>query len=151
GVPITGNNEALAGQGNSGAGIAVFGTNTTVGGASPQDDNVISGNGAQGVVLELGSEGGQVLGNQIGVIGPSDAGVYWNVPNGAQGVLVESSSNRIGASGAGNLISTNLGDGVAIVGVAATQNVVAGNFIGLGPGGGYPFGNGPPGNQGNGV
>src|SRR5262249_875112 len=152
GTPIPAPNaEAVAGHGNALQGIAIYGTNTTLAAPAPQDDNVIGGNGAQGVVLEPGSEGAQVVGNQIGLIGPSDEGVYWNTPNGAQGVLVQSSSNRIGASGEGNIISTNLGDGVAIIGAAATQNVVAGNFIGVGPGGGYILGNGSPGNQGDGV
>ncbi len=145
------NAEAVAGQGNAQQGIVVYGTNTTVGGPAPQDDNVIADNGAQGVVLEPGSEGAQVVGNQIGIIGPSSEGLYFKRPNGAQGVLVESSSDRIGAAGEGNLISTNLGDGVAILGAAASQNVVAGNYIGVGPGGGYLLGTIPPGNQGDGV
>ncbi len=158
------NSEYVGGTGNSPSGtgqpvVDIYGTNTTVGGASPQDDNVIAGNGVPGVtqgvvpgvMLETGAEGGQALGNQIGIIGPSLEGVYFPEPNDGPGVLVESSSNRIGASGAGNLISTNLGDGVEIVGTAATQNAVAGNYIGVGPGGGYLFGTGDPGNKGDGV
>jgi hypothetical protein len=74
--------ERLAGRGNAEQGVVVYGTHTTVGGASPQDENVIAGNGAQGVLLEPGSAGCQVLGNQIGVIGPSLEGVYWQAGNG---------------------------------------------------------------------
>ncbi len=46
--------------------------NATVGGTDPQDANVICGNGAQGVLIEPGASGNQVLGNQIGVVGPSN-------------------------------------------------------------------------------
>ncbi|MFI5457958.1 MAG: beta strand repeat-containing protein, partial [Isosphaerales bacterium] len=156
--PITGtplpapNSEELAGQGN-GQGVVIdgYGTNTTLGGASPQDDDVIAGNRTQGVEVASGADGNQVLGNEIGVIGPSNAGVYWDVPNGAQGILIESSSNLIGVAGAGNIISANAGDGVEIDGTGATQNLVAGNLIGTGPGGGYIFGTGNPGNRGDGV
>jgi hypothetical protein len=139
---------------NSGPGVVVDGLNTTLGGPAPQDDNVIAGNGGPGVEIDPGAEGNQVLENQIGVIGPSGDGVYYPVGNQAQGVLVESSSNLIGASGAGNVISVNSGDGIEIlqtVNDGATQNVIAGNEIGTAPGGGYIFGNGDPGNQGNGV
>ena len=44
---------------------------------------MISGNGAQGVLLEPGVAGNQVLGNQIGVVGPID-GFYFQVGNGAR-------------------------------------------------------------------
>ena len=74
-------------------------------------------------------------------------------PNGAEGVLIASSSNTVGGdtAGAGNLISANIGDGVHITGLAATRNRVEGNYIGIGPGGGFLFGAGNPGNLGNGV
>ncbi|MGO9469386.1 MAG: beta strand repeat-containing protein, partial [Isosphaeraceae bacterium] len=153
GAPIPApNSEEVAGQGNGqGVVIDAYGTNTTLGGASPQDDNVIAGNAAQGVEIASGADGNQVLGNQIGVIGPSSAGYYYDVPNGAQGILVESSSNLIGVAGAGNIVSANAGDGVEIEGTGATENLVQANLIGTGPGGGYLFGNGDPGNRGDGV
>ena len=46
--------------------------------------------GQQGVLIEPGASGNQVLGNQIGVIGPID-GFYYQIGNGAEGVLIESS------------------------------------------------------------
>ena len=52
------------------------------------------------------------------------------------------------------MISHNGGDGIEVLETAndgATQNVIAGNEIGTGTGGGYIFGNGVPGNRGNGV
>jgi hypothetical protein len=142
--------EELVTPGNSQQGVIINGENTTVGGAAPQDDNVIAGNGAEGVWLQGGSIGSQVLGNQVGVVGPSDYGVYWSEGNGAEGVLVQSSSDLIGVAGAGNIVSANGGDGVQLD-QGATQVQVAGNFIGVAPGGGFIFGNEPPGNHGDGV
>ena len=53
------------------SGVIIDGANATLGGASPQDDVVIAGNGAQGVWIQSDALGTQVLGCQIGVIGPS--------------------------------------------------------------------------------
>ena len=39
----------IVGAGNAQQGVIIDGANTTLGGASTQDDNVIAGNGAQGV------------------------------------------------------------------------------------------------------
>ena len=94
--------------------------------------------------------GSQVLGNQVGVLGPSAYGVYWGVANSSEGVLVQSSSDLIGVDGAGNIISANDGDGLQ-VDQGATQTQIAANLIGTAPGGGYLFGNPKPGNHGDGV
>ena len=95
------NNEQVDPETNTGPGVVIEGLNTTLGGPAPQDDNVIAGNGGPGVAIDAGAEGNQVLENQIGLIGPSGDGVYYPDGNGAQGVLVESSSNLIGASARG--------------------------------------------------
>ncbi len=105
-----------------------------------------------------------MLGNQIGVVGPSSNGLYWHAGNGADGVLIESSgtaadpadivyasSNTVGGVSGGNIISANHGDGVHLVGVGATRNLVEANYIGVAPGGGYLFGSGDSGNLGDGV
>jgi hypothetical protein len=160
------NTVALAGLGNTAQGIVLGSTNTTVGGIDPQDENVIDGNGAQGILIEPGSSGNQVLGNQIGVAGPSFTGGYFQAGNGAEGVLIEStgtaanpsgivysSSNIIGgaAAGSGNIIAANHSYGVHLVGVGATRNLVEANYIGAAPGGGFKFGNAQPGNLADGV
>ncbi len=118
------------------------------------------------MLIEPGASGNQVLGNQIGVVGPSINGLYFQAGNGSDGVAIESlgsasnpssivyaSSNVIGGadSGSGNIISANHGFGVHIVGVGATENLVESNYIGAAPGGGYLFGNGRPGNGSDGV
>ena len=122
--------EGFVGKGNDQQGIILGSTNATVGGASPQENNVITANGAQGVWIQPGAQGNQVLGNQIGVAGPSTGGLYVQAGNGAEGVLIEStnlvpapnsltaSSNVIGGAidGAGNIISANAGDGIHITG-----------------------------------
>ncbi len=156
----------LAGQGNTQQGAVLGSRHATLGGTDPQDSNVIGGNGMQGVLIEPGASGNQVLGNQIGVAGPSSTGLYFPAGNGAEGVLIESSgtasnppgivyasSNIIGGAvaGAGNLISDNHSSGVHIEGVGATRNLVEANYIGVAPGGGYVFGNGQPGNLADGV
>ena len=155
GIPLAApDNEAIDGVTNSGPGVMIEGLNTIVGGPLPQDDNVISGDGGPGVVIEPTAEGNELLENQIGVIGPSGNGIVYGIGNGAQGVLVESSSNLIGGANLGNVISDNAEDGVEVLETAqdgATQNVIAGNLIGTVPGGGYLFGSGDPGNRGNGV
>ena len=146
-------NIILAGLGNNLEGVYLNSNNTTLGGTNPQEDNVISGNGLQGVWIDTAGTGNVVEGNQIGMIGPSDNGLYFQEGNGKEGVLVNGSSNAIGGAGAtaANVISGNAGAGVHIVGPIATRTVVGANLIGLAPGGGYLFGTGDPGNGGDGV
>ena len=52
--------------------------------------------------------------------------------NASHGVLIMSASNTVGgsAAGAGNVISSNGGSGVWLLGTSATNNVVVGNLIG---------------------
>jgi hypothetical protein len=147
------NDAAVAGLGNSGQGIYVNASNTTIGGTDPQENNVIANSGLQGVLIDQAAQGVVVEGNQIGVIGPSANGRYARVPNRAEGVLVYGSSNLIGGpgGGSGNLISANQQSGVRISGSSATRNVIGANIIGLAPGGGYLFGTGNPGNGGDGI
>ena len=118
--------------GNSQQGVILNGQTRRSGGRSPGRQRHRGERGG-GRLAPAGSVGSQVLGNQIGVIGPSDAGVYWSVGNGAEGVLVQSSSDLIGVVGAGNLISENAGDGVQLD-QGATQVQIAGNYIGVAPG-----------------
>ena len=68
-------------------------------------------------MIDVGADGNQVVGNLIGVL-EQDATDYFQVGNGAEGVLVESSSNLIGGdvAGATNVISANQTDGIHIEG-----------------------------------
>ena len=83
-------------------------TNATIGGFNPQENNVISGNGLQGVSILPGAVGNQVLGNQIGIAGPSLGGRFAIAPNGADGVLIASSS-VVGAANGGSASSNVIG------------------------------------------
>ena len=102
----------------------------TIGGAMPDSGNVISGNGQDGVEINGGSAtGNRVAGNYIG----TDVTGGVAVANGQDGVRVEGApSNTIGGSavGAGNVISGNVRNGVLLISVGATGNVVEGNLIG---------------------
>lgn len=99
-----------------------------VGGSEPGSRNVISGNGAFGVVLEDGNRI-QVQGNYIG----TDVRGERALPNGRHGVSVsEMGSVLIGGSSDAtrNIISGNGGDGVQLTrGTSASQ--VQGNYVGL--------------------
>jgi hypothetical protein len=138
---------AVGGIGN-GVGVVIASpTNNTVGGVTPETHNGIAGNARQGVEILPGAEGNHVLGNTIGVL-EQDATFYYQVGNGAEGVLVESSSNAIGGgvTGSTNVISANQAYGVHIVGPGAIDNRVESNYIGTDPNGTFKYGQGFPGN-----
>ncbi len=112
----------------NGAGIMAFGSpNNVIGGTAPADRNVISGNTQYGVALD-GSASNSVVGNYIG----TDLSGTVAIPNAIAGVYVETSSSGtiIGGtlSGAGNVISGNSGDGLAI---DANHPTMQGNLIGV--------------------
>ncbi|MCI0439921.1 MAG: CSLREA domain-containing protein, partial [Chloroflexi bacterium] len=128
---------------NGAAGVRIAnGTNNTVGGATIAKRNLISGNGAEGVLITgSGSTGNVVQGNLIGtdVTGVVDLG------NASHGVSITSfaNTNTIGGNGAGarNVISGNDGSGVFIEGANTSSNLVQGNFIGTGVNGQSPLPN----------
>lgn len=105
-----------ASYGNKGAGIFVAGnaSNTTIGGVSPFDQNVISGN-LNGVLLYGGGPiGTQIIGNLIG----TDPSGQKAMPNNGAGVLIiNSSGNEVGGAGMdlGNVIAFNNPGGVVVV------------------------------------
>jgi len=116
--------------------------NNIIGGNTMQARNIISANGASGILLDLtGSSTNNVIqGNYIGtdVLGTLDLG---NVFSGV--TLLNSPSNFIGGimMGEGNVISFNGGAGIDIFDVGSTNNMVQGNFIGTNPTGMMDFGN----------
>jgi hypothetical protein len=129
--------------GNGFSGVAILDSSgNVVGGTEPGDGNVISGNHASGVVLDLpNAQHNQVLGNLIG----TDASGRTAVPNLIDGVFVlnGASNNVIGGTSAlaRNLISGNLGRGVEIDLPSTTGNQVQGNYIGTDVTGSLPLGN----------
>jgi hypothetical protein len=117
-------------------GVLILGLGNTIGGTSRGAGNLISGNPANGVVIDQG--GNFVRGNFIG----TDATGTRALPN-FVGVSVENSSNVIGGTdpGAGNLISGNTFGGVGFA-PEAYDNLLEGNYIGTDVTGTQALGNG---------
>ena len=112
-----------------------------VGGAQPDEGNVISANDDIGIFIVLpGASGNVVQGNLVGtdVTGSADLG------SAGVGVQIQDAANNtIGGSQAeeGNVISGNDGNGVFVVGAEASGNVVQGNHIGTDVSGSADLGN----------
>jgi uncharacterized repeat protein (TIGR01451 family) len=138
GGPVSGN----------GTGISIIGSsNNTIGGASASFGNVISGNSANGVAIDAGggaATSNAVIGNLIGT-SPSGMGA---AGNGQRGIVVNAASGTeigLAVAGAGNVISGNVGAGVALLS-GATGTVIQNNEIGLAIDGRSALGN-----QGDGI
>ncbi len=120
--------------GNTENGIYLdWATNNTIGGDSPAERNVISGNGNCGIYLDEGETTDNVIsGNYIGidVLGMASVGNHW------AGIEIwKTNYNRVGGTAPGerNVISGNGGPGVEIWG--GSQNSILGNYIGTNPSG----------------
>ncbi len=124
------------------AGVGIFGgaSNNIIGSAG--SGNVISGNAAQGVVVSnSGTNGNVISGNIIGLNAFGNSALA----NGFSGIGIfgGAQNNTIGGltSNAGNIISGNSNQGIAISNSGTNGNVVQGNFIGVNSGGGTAFPN----------
>jgi hypothetical protein len=133
------NAAGTAAIGNGGGGVVIESTfSTRLGGATAAERNVISGNARSGVELVDGVDN-RIEGNYIGTnaAGTADLGNQWH----GVAMNVESRQNRVGAAGAGNLISGNDLSGV-FVSEDSHDNVIAGNLIGTNAAGTAAIGNG---------
>ncbi len=104
------------------------GDSNIIGGNSEAERNIVSGNNFAGFWLTTGSENNVITGNYVGV----DVNGTAAVPNGASGIaLLDSDTNTIGGSGAGegNLVSGNGQSGIFLQN--ADSNNFWGNYIGL--------------------
>jgi hypothetical protein len=113
-----------AALGNAYDGVVIYNSaGNLIGGTNVGAGNVISGNPASGIFLDLaGATGNLIQGNRIGM----DAAGAVTVSNAGDGItLLTAPGNWIGP---GNLISGNGLAGVSIQG--ASSNMVTGNFIG---------------------
>lgn len=128
GLVLAGADDVVRGlliAGFGGDGIDVGAPGATIGGTTAHAGNDITANAGTGI--SLGSYGGYALveGNFMG------NKAYGAVSNGGSGIYIGSAGNTIGGSSAaaGNVISSNVDDGIDIAGTEATGNVVAGDFI----------------------
>jgi hypothetical protein len=124
-------------------GIEVAGRNNTIGGTTTGAGNVLSGNTKDGLLIDSGVSGVQVLGNYVGT-NPSGTA---SVANSGNGIEIQGTGNTVGGSvsGARNLISANSNDGVKIDS-GASGNLVEGNAIGV-----NTYDTAVLGNSGNGI
>ena len=112
-----------------------------IGGTTSGTGNVVSGNGADGIVMvgpgtpsaaDPGALSNVIIGNVIGLNDTREA----SLANTGDGIAIEqaAAANLIGVTGDGNLegnvISGNGGNGVLITGAHATQNVIEATYIG---------------------
>ena len=122
---------APAANGTTADGISIESDNNIIGGDTAEERNLISGNVRDGVVINLGATGNQVIGNYIGLGADGDTAVG----NGGDGVVIEggASGNFIGGPnpGEGNVISANGDEGIVIRDAGTDGNLVRGNTIGL--------------------
>ncbi len=132
-----------AALGNSWMGVAIwYAQFNTIGGTTPGERNIISGNYDYGILIEDDANNNVVSGNYIGTdvtgtnaLGNSDAGI----------AIEWAHSNTIGGATPGerNIISGNGYTGVFMD--DSTNNVVSGNYIGTDVNGTAPLGNGEDG------
>ena len=129
---------------NAADGVMISGgaSGNVIGGTATNTLNLISGNLGDGVdITGSGTTDDRVEGNYIG---PAISGVS-ALGNALEGVSISegSTANTIGgtAAGAGNVISGNAGDGVVLSGAGTSDNLVAGNDVGVTPDGGAELAN----------
>jgi hypothetical protein len=108
---------------------------SVVGGETPEQRNIISGNQDGGVLIEDSNTTDSVIqGNYIG----ADPTGTVAIPNLGHGLRIANSTDSLiggaggvdSCTGACNLISGNLGAGIAVVGGLSTGNTIQGNYVG---------------------
>ena len=134
---IQGNDIGVTATGNSriaNGGDGIFGwdaTANTVGGTAAGAGNIVAGNVYVGVEFDNSSQN-LIAGNLVGIMsngtaaGNADGGVSLGVNQG------NSSGNTVGGTttGARNIISGNVGNGVVVYGTGASANLIEGNYVG---------------------
>jgi putative surface-exposed virulence protein len=116
-----------ADRGNSAYGvyITVGAQNNTVGGDTPDERNVISGNDMDGIVISRSDTmGNTVCGNYIGTAANGTGGLG----NAWSGILISSGAQN-NTVGPGNVIAHSGYDGVEVNGIDTTGNTVTQNSI----------------------
>lgn len=119
--------------------IEVGGRNNIIGGTTPEERNIISGNYSGVVVSDYASSQNSIIGNYIGL----DVTGTKAIPNQSGSGVFQSMYNRFGGTrpGEGNIISGNSGNGVRFFGMGSVHAILMGNLIGLDASGEKPVGN----------
>jgi hypothetical protein len=123
-------------------GIQVFGKSNKIGGPTPAERNVISGNRWTGIqIIMYYTEDNIVAGNLIGtdITGETALGNYTGIR-----IEIAASKNTIGSTTPAerNVISGNTFGGIQISDPKTYHNSIIGNYIGVSASGKLPLGNG---------
>ena len=131
------NADGTAGGFGNTYGVSLAGTKNVIGGLSPSDRNIISGNGI-GISFNNVGNKNVIQGNYIG----TDVSGTKAIPNRPYGMSLAGSDNVVGgtSSGARNIISGNQGSGIELHN-AAKNNIIQGNYIGTDVSGTQPLPN----------
>jgi parallel beta-helix repeat protein len=114
------------GLGNSAAGVRVFGSGNTIGGAVAGAANVISGNSSEGMFIR--GNNNAIVGNLVG----TDVTGTRAIGNGLSGLTLQGSNGNLiqGNILSGNGSSSRFAEGLTISGPRSSQNLVVRNLIG---------------------
>ena len=137
GIKITGDSNTIQGchigtdisatvdNGNGTAGVWVSGNSNLIGGDTPAERNVVSGNDGCGINIVSGTLN-VVSGSYVGTDGAGTAAIA----NTVTGIRLISNSNTVGGLTAGerNIVSGNASNGVDFF--PSNSNTVVGNYIG---------------------
>jgi len=119
--------------------IEVGGRNNIIGGTTPEERNIISGNMDGVSISDYGSTQNSVIGNYIGL----DVSGTKALPNMHGGGIFQSMYNRFGGTrpGEANIISGNSQGGMRFFGMGSVHAILLGNIIGLDADGQQPVPN----------
>lgn len=119
--------------------IEVGGRNNIIGGTTPEERNIISGNNMGVCVSDFASTQNSIIGNYIGL----DVSGEKALPNDVGSCIFQSAYNRVGGTlpGEANVISANKGNGVRFFGAGSINAFLIGNQIGLDASGKKTLGN----------
>ncbi|MHB9032025.1 MAG: right-handed parallel beta-helix repeat-containing protein [Anaerolineae bacterium] len=124
------NSAGTAALPNGNWGILIAGgSDTVIGGDTPAERNVISGNQYGIKLLGAGTAGVRIIGNYIG----TNAAGNTAVPNRDNGINVDDAAGTIiggSTSALRNVISGNSGSGIIVAGSQVSATVISGNYIG---------------------
>lgn len=126
---------------NTLGGINILGTNSaiTIGGPSPSDLNIISGNGDHGIIIQAGN-GFDIDGNYIGLQSDGSSALG----NGGSGIRINGTASNINiGTNSQNFISENVEYGIVYDGNSSSNTALGTNIFSCNQLGGIGYGSGP--------